>query len=93
VTLIAEFVLMYILVDSHWGVLDDKYKKVSLFKNNLSFSQIKSHPIHKLPVRGIGIGKKNNVVCGMNLLSEALKNFWEGFRSFFVSIYNQMKTW
>jgi hypothetical protein len=47
----------------------------------------------QFPVYGIGQYTKNNLFCIMKLLSESIKNFWEGFRSFYVSIYNQMKTW
>jgi hypothetical protein len=29
----------------------------------------------------------------MKLVIESIRNFWEGFSSFYTSIYDEMKTW
>jgi len=47
----------------------------------------------KPPLSGIAYIQKTIWFAFMKLLSESIRNFWEGFISFYTSIYNEMKSW
>lgn len=53
----------------------------------------------KSPLSGIAVYLANDFFCNcinlisMKLLSESFRNFFEGFASFYTSIYNEMRNW
>ena len=54
----------------------------------------------KMPLWGIAVFSKNVLFCitklkpaTMKLLSESIRSFFEGFLSFYTSIFDEMKTW
>ena len=62
--------------------------------------------LKKTPLNGIAVFYEKDVFCNTNspwaeylklffmkLLSESIKNFVEGFVSFYTSIYHEMKSW
>src|SRR5438094_8822758 len=71
----------------------DKYKNFQSFQ---SLFKVFHNPIaigSQSPRLGIVVDAHVDLFCTMKLLSESIRNFWEGFCSFYKSIYRQMKSW
>jgi hypothetical protein len=58
------------------------------------------HLAPKPPLCGIAVFKKKLLLCNtilnldtMKMLTDSLRHFFEGFASFYTSIYDEMKKW
>jgi hypothetical protein len=49
--------------------------------------------VQKNQLTGVGWYQKNKFIYCMKMLSESIRNFCEGFISFYTSIFDEMKSW
>jgi hypothetical protein len=60
----------------------------------------RQHLFKKTPLYGIAVYLKNALLCNKNLnlstmkmITESFRHFFEGFASFYTSIFDEMKKW
>ena len=75
-----------------------------IFENTRSISHLltlgEQRKCTKIPLCGIAVYLENELLCStklnhpiMKVLSESFRSFFEGFASFYTSIFDEMKKW